>query len=62
MCSNTLSRIKSDYFERVRIPEEFSKYLWDYREETPLEVLILSLLRYGKFDEIERLYNLTKRN
>lgn len=56
MCSNTLSRIRWDYFERVKIPEEFSKYLWDYRDEAPLEIIIIRVLRYGKFEEIERLY------
>lgn len=58
MCSNTLNRIKWDYFEEVRIRKEFSKYLRDYRDETPLEGLILCILRCGKFEEIERLYNL----
>ncbi|WP_297212347.1 MULTISPECIES: hypothetical protein [Thermodesulfovibrio] len=53
-----MNRIRWDFFEKVIIPEEFSKYLWDYKIEAPLEVLILRVLRYGKFEEIERIFRL----
>ncbi|GAB5047484.1 hypothetical protein [Thermodesulfovibrio sp. TK110] len=51
-------RIKWNYFEKVRIPERFAKYLWDYKEEAPLEMIILRVLKYGSFDEIEELFKL----
>lgn len=51
-------RIKWDYFERVGIPERFSRYLWDYRQEAPLEILILRVLKYGSFEEIKNIFEL----
>ncbi|MCX7988594.1 MAG: hypothetical protein N2647_04050 [Thermodesulfovibrio sp.] len=48
-------RITWDYFEKVKVPQEFSKYLCEYKDEAPLEVLILRVLKYGKFEETEKL-------
>lgn len=51
-------RVKRDYFEKVKIPERFTRYLWDYKEEAPLEMLIFRVLKYGSCEEIEEIFNL----
>lgn len=51
-------RIKWDYFEKIKIPEKFKRYLWDYKEEVSLEILILRILKYGKFEEIREIFEL----
>lgn len=51
-------RIKWDYFEYVEIPDEFRIFLWDYKKKAPLEILILRVLTYGNFYEIEKIYKL----
>ncbi len=52
-----VERIKWDYFEKVEIPEDLKKYLWDYEDEVYLEVLILRVLTYGNFEEIRKYMN-----
>jgi len=51
-------RIKWTYFKYVEIPEEFKRYVWDYKEKAPLEILILRVLTYGSFEEVEKIYKL----
>ncbi|ACI21689.1 hypothetical protein [Thermodesulfovibrio yellowstonii] len=51
-------RIKWDYFSKVQIPEKFARYLWDYKEESPLEILILRVLKYGSFEEVNAIFEL----
>jgi len=51
-------RIKWDYFNKVHIPKKFARYLWDYKEEAPLEILILRVLKYGDFEEIKAIFEL----
>ncbi len=51
-------RIIPKFRKKVRIPDEFKKYLWDYPEGTsPLETFILRILLYGKFEDIKVIYN-----
>jgi len=51
-------RIKWDYFQNVKIPDDFKIYLWDYKEKASLEILILRVLNYGNFKEIRKVYNM----
>lgn len=51
-------RIKWNYFDYVDIPKEFKKYIWDYQEKVPLEILILRVLTYGDFNELMKIYKL----
>lgn len=51
-------RIKLDYFDKIEIPEKFSRYLWDYKEKAPLEILIFRILNYGSFEEIKVIFEL----
>ncbi len=53
-----IKRIKWDYEEKVKIPEEFKIYLWEYNEIAPLEVLIRRILKYGNFKEIRKIYEM----
>ncbi|NWF52837.1 MAG: hypothetical protein HXY47_07125 [Nitrospirae bacterium] len=54
----TIQRIKWDFKENVEIPTMFKIYLWEYKEQAPLEMLIKRVLQYGSFDEIKRLYEM----
>ncbi len=49
-------RIKWDYFKKVKFSYKFKRYLWEYQNTAPLEILILRVLTYGNFEEIKRLY------
>lgn len=51
-------RIKWDYFEKIQISEKFSRYLWDYKERAPIEILIFRILKYGSFEEIKEIFEL----
>ncbi len=42
-------KIKWDYFEKVKIPQKFVRYLWDYKKEAHLEMLIFRVLRGARF-------------
>jgi len=53
-----INRIKLEFLESTKIPEEFKIYLWEYKKEVPVEILILRVLKYGNFDEIKRIYDL----
>ena len=53
-----VKRIKWDFFQFVEIPEEFKLYLWEYKDRAPLEILILRVLTYGSFEEIEKIYSI----
>jgi hypothetical protein len=53
-----IQRIKWDYKENVKIPEEFKVYLWEYNEIAPLEILIRRVLKYGDFEEIRKIYEM----
>ncbi len=53
-----IQRIKWDYEKRVKIPEEFKVYLWEYNEIAPLEILIKRVLKYGDFEEIRKIYEM----
>lgn len=53
-----VERIKLEYVEKVEIPPEFKKYVWEYDDKVYLEVLILRVLTYGSFDEIRKIYEL----
>ncbi len=33
-----------------------NKYLWDHRKTAPLEKIIFRVLKYGRFEEIRKLY------
>lgn len=50
-------RIVPKFKEIVKVPKEFSKYLWDCpSKRSPLEKLILRVLNYGSFEEIKGIY------
>ncbi|MEW6094968.1 MAG: hypothetical protein AB1567_00365 [bacterium] len=51
-------RIKPKYKEFVRIPEDFKKYLWEYEDKATLETIILRVLIYGNFEELNTIYQL----
>ncbi|MDI6713557.1 MAG: hypothetical protein QMD43_00840 [Thermodesulfovibrio sp.] len=53
-----IQRIKWDYEEKVKIPEEFKIYLWEYEDIAPLEILIRRVLKYGNFEEIRKIYEM----
>jgi len=53
-----INRVKWDYFREVKIPNEFKIYLWDYEEKSPVEILVLRVLKYGNFEEIKKVNNL----
>lgn len=50
-------RITWKYFQPVRIPETYKKFLWDHAEGTVhLEKFILRILTYGGFEDVRWLY------
>jgi hypothetical protein len=50
-------RIVPKFKKTVKIPKEFSKYLWDHpTKSAPLEKLIVRVLKYGNFEEIKKIY------
>lgn len=51
-------RIRWDYYDYVKIPKDFKKYIWDYKKFTPLEILILRVLTYGDYNELMKIYKL----
>ncbi|MDF2954155.1 MAG: hypothetical protein OD816_001400 [Thermodesulfobacterium sp.] len=53
-----IKRIKWDYPQFAPIPEEFRNYLWEYQNTAPLELIILRVLTYGSFKEIQKLFSL----
>lgn len=53
-----IKRIKWNYEEKVKIPEKFKIYLWEYNEIAPLEILIRRVLKYGNFEEIRKTYEM----
>jgi len=56
--NQAIRRIRWDYEEKVKIPEEFKMYLWEYKEKAPLEILIIRVLKYGDFEEIREIYKM----
>lgn len=58
LSSKQINRIKLDYKELVRIPNEFKIYLWEYVDYTNLELLIKRVLTYGSFEEVKKIYNM----
>jgi len=51
-------RIVPKFRTKIHIPDEFRKFLWDYPEGTaPLEMVILRILLYGKYEDIKVIYN-----
>jgi len=54
---NDLVRLKWDYTKKVKIPKSYKQFLWDYPDGTaPLEMMILRILTYGTFQDLEWLY------
>ena len=52
-----MKRLSWDYQEAVRIPVAYKQFLWDYPGKTaPLEMLILRVLIYGSFRDLQWLY------
>lgn len=51
-------RIKWNYYDYVKIPKNFEKYIWDYKNWVPLEILILRVLTYGDYNELMKIYKL----
>jgi len=51
-------RIKWDYLEKVKIPEQLKPYIWDSQEEVSLEKLIYRTLIYGSFNDLKLIFQL----
>ena len=55
--NNTMNRIPWDYKNQVWIPVAYKQFLWDYPGRTaPLEMLILRILTYGSFHDLQWLH------
>lgn len=54
LSSNQINRIKLDFKEIVRIPDEFKIYFWEYEDYTYLEILIKRVFTYGNFGGLKR--------
>ncbi len=51
-------RVRWKHLQRVPIPEKWQPLLWDHPEGTaPLEKLILRVLQYGTFADLQDLYH-----
>jgi hypothetical protein len=56
--NNNMKRILWNYKNQVRIPATYKQFLWDYPGKTaPLEMLVLRVLTYGSFRDLQWLYN-----
>ena len=51
-------RTKWKYPEMVSVPQKFCRFLWGYPDRNaPLEIYLLRLLTYGKFEYIQMLFS-----
>lgn len=51
-------RIPWTYPERIIVPAQYQKYLWDYPgDKAPLEIFILRLCLYGRFEDLQWLFH-----
>lgn len=58
LSSNQINRIKLDFKEIVRIPDEFKIYFWEYEDYTYLEILIKRVFTYGNFGGVKKIYKM----
>lgn len=50
-------RVKWLFTKRVKVPKNYRKFLWDYPSGfAPLEIFLLRILTYGKFEDVKQLY------
>ncbi len=55
---NERSLLKIKHSRLVPVREEWKPFLWSYQKEAPLEKVIIAVCRYGKFEDLEKLYSL----
>lgn len=51
-----LNRIKWKFVDKVTIPDHLKQLLWDEHTQVALEKLIVRVLQYGNFDELQYIY------
>ena len=51
-----VQRIKPRYTRPVTIPQEHKPFLWDEKDEAPLEKYVYRVLAYGNFRDIKSLF------
>ncbi len=50
-------RIKWKYYQQVRFPDRFKKLVWEHKNcKAPLEKHILRIFTYGRFEDLQWLY------
>ncbi len=51
-------RVKWKYTQTISYPSKYRKFLWDYSDgSAPLEIYLLRLLLYGRFEDIKILFS-----
>ncbi|NPA42515.1 MAG: hypothetical protein GXO27_00590 [Chlorobi bacterium] len=51
-----IKRIKPRYTQPVSVPPEHKSFLWDEKDQAPLEKYVYRVLSYGNFRDIKNIF------